>query len=98
MTGPDDLDVKISLLEFRPDDGRQHVVIHDQTLCGGCREKNCIIICPSGVFRHRHGQNPPVEVLYRQCIECGACRLVCPAENIGFDYPSGGFGVIFLEG
>lgn len=92
------LDAKIRLIEFRPDDSFRHVDIRDQDRCQNCREKRCLAVCPSAVFRWDHLPEHPVQVLYRQCVECGACRLACPAENIVFVYPRGGYGVVFHQG
>jgi Ferredoxin-like protein len=89
---------KIALTEFRPDDTWQHVVITDQDKCRACREKNCLFICPAGVFQWDHIPGHPVSVHYKQCVECGACRLACPAEAVDFAYPRGGYGVVFHQG
>ncbi|MCE7739148.1 MAG: 4Fe-4S ferredoxin, partial [Candidatus Heimdallarchaeota archaeon] len=29
------------------------------------------------------------------CLECSACRLVCPHGSVDWKYPKGGFGVEF---
>jgi ferredoxin like protein len=92
------IDAKVRLLEFSPDDDWQHVVITDPGRCQDCRYKPCLNICPSGVFRRTGRPAEPVAVLYRQCIECGACRLACGEENISFAYPQGGHGVVFHQG
>ncbi len=59
-----------------------------------CSGKNCIYICPVGLFTLSgsgiifHQEGP--------CLECGACRLVC--DNITFDYPPAGEGVLHRYG
>jgi ferredoxin like protein len=90
------LDDKIKLIDFAPDDSWQHVIIASENRCAECREKPCLSICPSRVFRWDYGPDSPVLVYYKQCIECGACRLVC--ANIDFSYPHGPFGVRFRQG
>ncbi|MCX7780067.1 MAG: 4Fe-4S dicluster domain-containing protein [Negativicutes bacterium] len=94
------VDCKLKLLEFLPDGEFQHVRILDAELCRKCDAVLCLTLCPSAVFRwnYQHETEPPVLVYYRQCIECGACRLICPKNNIEFCYPNGGFGVTFKDG
>lgn len=88
----------IGLTEFRPDDSWQHVRITDAGRCRDCRPKFCLAVCPAGVFRRESDPDRPVAVLYRQCVECGACRLACGENNIVFGYPHGGYGVVFHQG
>ncbi|HAK74761.1 MAG TPA: 4Fe-4S ferredoxin [Sporomusaceae bacterium] len=88
---------KINSLHFEPDDSWQHVIIGDQNICKDCQSKACLTICPTEVFLWNHADNTPIGVLYKQCIECGACRLVCPFKNIEFCYPKGGYGVMYTE-
>ena len=95
MTSPE---AKIRFVEFRPDDTFRHVTVTDPGLCRDCKNKECLAICPAAVFRWDHIPGHPLTVLYRQCVECGACRLACPAGNIAFIYPRGGYGVIFHQG
>lgn len=92
------LEDAVKLIDFHPDGSWQHVLIRDPERCRECREKTCLTVCPSSVFRWNCVPADPVLVFYRQCIECGSCRLVCPAANIDFSYPHGGFGVMFRDG
>lgn len=95
----EEIDCKIKLLEFRPDSEFQHVCIIDPQICKNCNEGICLTICPSGVFkRNDANEDAPVTVRYKQCMECGACRLICPQNNILFQFPNGGYGVIFNDG
>ncbi|WP_243678951.1 4Fe-4S dicluster domain-containing protein [Vulcanisaeta distributa] len=34
----------------------------------------------------------------RGCLECGTCRVVCPENNIEWNYPKSGFGVQYRFG
>ncbi|WP_040682949.1 ferredoxin family protein [Thermosinus carboxydivorans] len=98
MSNLAELDAKLKLLLFKTNEDWQHVVINDQEVCRNCTDKQCLTICPSGVFRWNYQPADPILVLYKQCIECGSCRLVCPANNINFSYPNGGYGVSYKEG
>lgn len=89
---------KINLLQFIPDENNQHIVIINEAECQKCTSKPCLTICPSVVFTWNNCDHHPVLVSYKQCIECGACRLICPLENIEFSFPNGGFGVIYHNG
>ncbi|SMC55783.1 ferredoxin family protein [Sporomusa malonica] len=89
---------KIALIDFNPDDNRQHVAVYKQEQCDVCKEKQCLNICPTGVFKWDYQLGSPILVYYKQCVECGACRLACQFNNIIFAYPSGGFGVAYREG
>jgi len=58
-----------------------HLIIKDQGVCANCKEKPCTEFCPARVFEG--------------CLECGACRIACPNNNIDWNYPRGGFGIQF---
>lgn len=89
---------KIGLLQFNPDDTYQHIVISDPEQCMKCLEKHCLNICPTDVFKWDYQSDSPILVYYKQCVECGACRLACPFQNVVFNYPQNGLGVTFKEG
>lgn len=91
------IDCRLKLLCFHPDSEFAHVLITNPQMCKTCDHGVCLTICPSGVFKWNYqNDEQPVLVHYEQCIECGACRLVCP--NIHFQYPNGGYGVCFNDG
>lgn len=92
------IDTKIGLICFNTDDSRQHVGLVSQEQCCHCEAKQCLAICPAGVFKWDYQPGSPIIVHYKQCVECGACRLACQLNNIFFEYPSGGFGVVYREG
>lgn len=52
-------------------------------------------MCPAGCYRrNEQGQ---VEVAVDGCLECGTCRIVA-TKDIEWNYPRGGFGVMFKFG
>jgi ferredoxin like protein len=53
--------------------------------------------CPAGCYSlNDKGQ---VEIAVDGCLECGTCRVVCAATgDIEWNYPRGGFGVLFKFG
>lgn len=54
-------------------------------------------ICPAGCYAvNDSGQ---VEITPDGCMECGTCRIVAEASgDIEWNYPRGGFGVLFKFG
>jgi ferredoxin like protein len=53
--------------------------------------------CPAGCYSlNDKGQ---VEIAVDGCLECGTCRVLCaPTGDIEWNYPRGGFGVLFKFG
>ncbi|WP_027168896.1 ferredoxin family protein [Mesorhizobium sp. WSM3224] len=54
-------------------------------------------VCPAKCYElNATGQ---VEIAADGCMECGTCRVLCEASGeIKWDYPRGGFGVLFKFG
>lgn len=74
-----------------------HLVIRDQRVCRDCRSRECTTVCPVKTYTWEEGRGE-IAVAYENCYECGTCRLACPYENIGWEYPPGGYGVEFRYG
>ena len=53
--------------------------------------------CPAGCYNFNdRGQ---VEIVADGCMECGTCRVVCAETgDIEWNYPRGGYGVMFKFG
>lgn len=62
-----------------------------------CKDKPCTKVCPAKVYEWEPAHNKVV-VNYENCIECGAARMLCPYDNIAFDWPAGGLGVKYKYG
>ena len=54
-------------------------------------------VCPAKVYEWEE-HSKKILVAYENCIECGACRMLCPFQNIKCDWPNGGFGVQYQYG
>ena len=54
-------------------------------------------LCPAGCYaQNEMGQ---VEITADGCLECGTCRVLCePTGDISWNYPRGGYGVLFKFG
>ena len=62
-----------------------------------CEGRPCTTVCPAKVYEWEPAQKRII-VNYENCIECGACRMLCPFDNIQCDWPGGGTGVKYKYG
>ncbi len=54
-------------------------------------------LCPAGCYAL--AETGQVEIVADGCMECGTCRVLCEAAgDIEWNYPKGGFGVLFKFG
>ncbi|KJE50008.1 MULTISPECIES: ferredoxin family protein [Acidiplasma] len=85
---------KLYTLRYKKDE-KPHLSIRDSGLCLECEKENgnpqpCILICPAGVYTW---EDKKIVVGYENCVECGACRIACPYDNINWEYPRFGRGI-----
>ena len=64
-------------------------------LCEACSDKPCLYVCPVQNYVLRDGK---LAFSWQGCVECGACRIVCPRDAVEWNYPRGGFGVSLRYG
>ena len=94
------VETKLGTLEWKksPD---AHITLKDASAdspCATrCETKPCTTVCPAKVYEWEAGHKKII-VNYENCIECGACRMLCPFQNIECDWPRGGFGVAYKYG
>ncbi len=78
------------------DAGRPHITVlpHDKPSAALVA---LTTVCPAKCYEmNDKGQ---VEVTPDGCMECGTCRVLCePSGEISWDYPRGGYGVLFKFG
>ncbi|MBQ8475834.1 4Fe-4S dicluster domain-containing protein [bacterium] len=74
-------------------DNMSHLIVN-QEICSNCREKTCTFICPADVYNIDDSMGNVV-VQYENCLECGACKIACPKNNIDWRYPKSSYGVVF---
>lgn len=78
------------------DAGRPHIKIKPHTI-PSAELLTLVSICPAGCYAK--SDNGQVEVTPDGCMECGTCRVVAEASgDIEWNYPRGGFGVLFKFG
>ncbi len=85
------------LVKYETDESESHLKVIDAELCRKCEDKLCIVRCPAEVYLWDEAKDE-LEIAYENCLECGACRIVCPFDNIEWRYPRGGFGVAYKFG
>ncbi len=79
------------------DEGYIHVAVRDPDACArACGERCCTFLCPAAVFQWLAPDR--LVVRYELCVECGACRLFCPLDNVELDTPRGGYGIFHRFG
>jgi len=92
---------KLGLVSYKPDHTNAHIKIKDASTKSpcvtSCKDKPCTFICPAKVYAWEEAQKK-ILVAYENCIECGACRMLCPFDNIACEWPRGGFGVQYKMG
>ncbi|MGI6704492.1 MAG: ferredoxin family protein [Clostridia bacterium] len=82
----------LELVTIIPDE-KPHIFIKKDSVCiKECENKPCTFYCPSRVY---YWEDDSIKVLYERCIECGACPYGCPYDNIAWQFPGGGFGVVY---
>lgn len=95
---PVNVDEKLGLLEYKADHSNAHIKIKNASTCANdCKDKPCTTICPAKVYVWEEAQKKII-LAYENCIECGACRMLCTFDNIECHWPRGGFGVQYKLG
>jgi ferredoxin like protein len=88
---------KLFLVKFKPDHESHLVIIDQETCLHKCKDRPCTVFCPAHVYEWEEANNK-ITVGFENCLECGACRIGCPHQNIEWRYPRGGFGVSYKYG
>ena len=78
------------------DSGRPHIKVKPHTTPSQALLA-LMRICPAHCYDlNDRGQ---VEVTSDGCLECGTCRVICTEfRNVEWDYPRGGYGILFKFG
>lgn len=85
---------KLLTTRFLVDSGTPHIVVN-ASICADCIQKPCLIGCPVQCYQK---DKETVIFSWENCVECGACRILCPHGAVSWNYPRGGFGVCFRYG
>lgn len=84
----------LSLNKYEVDDECAHIEL-DKEICRECLSKICAFVCPAGLYTLKGEE---ISFDYAGCLECGTCRVACPRGGIKWNYPRGGFGVVYRYG
>ncbi|WP_067734384.1 ferredoxin family protein [Novosphingobium naphthalenivorans] len=78
------------------DAGRPHIKVKPHTTPSASLMA-MITLCPAGCYSKT--ENGQVEVAADGCLECGTCRIVTrKTGEVEWNYPRGGFGVLYKFG
>ncbi len=91
------VDQKLAANRFLVDEGYRHIKIKDQGVCRDCKTKPCTVGCPAKLYEWNE-ETDEMMYNYEGCLECGTCLLICPHDNLDWNYPRGGFGVQYRLG
>jgi ferredoxin like protein len=95
---PVKVEEKLFQNRYRVDAGRPHINIKNPTTCQvECKTQECTICCPAGCYTAEG--NGQVVLITDGCLECGTCRIICSTyRNVDWEYPRGGYGILFKFG
>ena len=86
---------KLFLNKFKVDNAHPHIKLRNNDICRQCQDKPCLYVCPVGNYKKVNGA---VELSWEGCLECGSCRIACKYDGIEWNYPQGGFGIMYRFG
>lgn len=92
MSDNSSVENKLSTLKYDTSEVT-HIVV-DNEKCKNCKTKDCLFVCPACVYSVDE-ENKEIAVEYENCLECGACRMICPHDAIKWQYPNSSKGVIY---
>ncbi|MBW6415082.1 ferredoxin family protein [Methylacidiphilum fumariolicum] len=91
------IEEKLYQNRYRVDEGRPHIKIKNRETCTLCYDKSCTVLCPAGCYRKNETEE--VTLITDGCLECGTCQIICMEhKNIQWEYPRGGFGILYKFG
>ncbi len=92
---PMSVDEKLSVNKYELDEGNPHIFVNTEICNAVCKTKACLFVCPANVYSEQDGK---IIADWAGCLECGTCRTACPEEALTWEYPRGGFGIIYRYG
>lgn len=89
------IDDKLAKVKYKPSSETHLIVCQDD--CRECKKRSCETVCPANVYEYDE-KKQEMKVSFENCLECGACRIVCDKQTLLWNYPNQGYGVIFKQG
>lgn len=71
-----------------------HITV-DPEICAKCPHHLCIAGCPTKCFTF---YEETMVFQYEDCIECGACSIMCDQGSVQWNNPRGTYGVKYNQG
>ena len=93
MTQRDDNSIENKLTSIKYNCSKNTHLRVNQEMCRNCQKRPYCYICPAKVYSWADTQSK-LNVEYENCLECGACKVVCPFKSIDWEYPNASCGVI----
>ncbi len=97
MSGKSSLSVDEKMASVKIKIDKEAHIIVKKECCRDCKSRPCLIICTAENYQWDQNKDELV-FNYDGCLECGACRIICPQDAIDWSYPRGGYGVKFRFG
>lgn len=86
---------KLYLCSYKPHHV-SHIHVEDRVCNEECRSRICITVCPARSYEVNDDDG--IVVHHENCLECGSCRIVCPKNNVQWENPVFGKGVVYKYG
>ena len=86
------IDDLLAKVKYNPDTV-SHLIPNNE-FCKICKDRVCEYICPAKVYEWDNNKKE-LQVAFENCLECGACRIVCPYNAIDWKYPKVNKGITY---
>ncbi len=87
---------KLYFDRFVVDAGRPHIKVRPHTTPSP-QLRALTHLCPAGCYSEN--DDGRIEIVPDGCLECGTCRIVTSATGeVEWNYPRGGFGILYKFG
>jgi ferredoxin like protein len=77
------------------DDGHPHISVDNEICRTNCVNKECLFVCPANVYTEKDGE---IVVDWAGCLECATCKAACVNGGLTWNFPRGGFGIVYRQG
>jgi ferredoxin like protein len=91
------LEDKLYRTKYEPDTDNSHIEVNQEE-CKTCKDKQCVTLCPAGVYKKNPNDEDEVIASHDNCLECGTCVKLCKKDAIDWKYPDGAMGVKYRNG
>lgn len=96
MLHMDSVPERLARNRYALDNGTPHIEVDQAIIKSTGTGKLLVRVCPAHVYSE--APDGSIVVQHAACLECGACLVVAAPGSLRWQYPRGGFGVMFREG